>query len=290
MNEVKTKLSEHLQSVYESSNSTLDMLGGGTDEVLIQIHATLDDVGNCKKDGMCAVAGFVAYTEEWKKFNWRWIMSLQQLGRDHLHTSKYLNEFYLSDGKLTDDDICLILAPFIAAAREALVMRGAVPIAVITECEAYDQLSEVERKFIRPPEEHSFEVAAWMACRVLRHPLQISDAVAIQMDESENAPALYARYQDLKRKHPDIKQNLSAICFCDDRRHAPVQAADMLANVVLKLWRSMEKGKEPPRAIREMTVLDDGPRLKLMRFGIDDLRRVAKARRDRSDKMAMPDP
>ncbi len=163
-------LYESLRQTYEFSCGLLDMLNGSDSRMITQIHATLDDVGNCKKDGMSAVAGYVAYSEDWKKFNWRWGMSLQQLGEDYLHTTHYLRRFWLSDKAITDDDICLILAPFIAAVQDTLLSGGAVPICVITECEAYERLTDIEKKYIRPPDEHSFEVAVMLSCRAIRHP------------------------------------------------------------------------------------------------------------------------
>ena len=33
---------------------------------IVQLHATLDDVGTCGKDGISAVAGYVVYHSEWR--------------------------------------------------------------------------------------------------------------------------------------------------------------------------------------------------------------------------------
>jgi hypothetical protein len=256
---------------------------------MVQIHATLDDVGNCKKDGISAVVGYVAYREAWNKFNWRWMMTLEQLKRPFLHTAEYLNQFPLADGRITGEDICLILAPFIEAVKGTLLAEGAVPICVITECAAYDQLTAQEKKYIRPPEENSFEIAVAVACRVLRNPLNISDSIAIQMDESVNAPRLYSRYEAMKRENDELKSHLGAICFCDDRRHPPVQAADMLGNVVLKSFRKFESGGDMPRALRELTFVDGQSRLRIWRYDLDNLHRLAQLRLQRAARMEMPD-
>ena len=209
---------------------------------MVQIHATLDDVGN-EADGISAVVGYVAYSEEWRKFNGRWIEVLHQLNLSSLHTAKYLHQFWLSDHEMMDEDICLILAPFIETVKATLLHGGATPICVITDYAAYDQLTEQERKYIRPPSENSFEIAVAMSCRALRHPLHISDSIAVQMDESINAPMLYARYEAMKRENPEFKAHLGALCFCDDQKHPPVQAADMLANVILKSFRRSKRGR-----------------------------------------------
>jgi hypothetical protein len=283
-------LSERLRYSYEFSCGLLDMLSG-TDDLMVQIHATLDDVGNCQKDGMSAVVGYVGYKSEWNKFNWRWMMTLQQLNLPFLHTAKYLHDFYLSDGCITDDDIARILAPYIAAVRETLLVGGSVPICVITECDAYAQLTQQEKKYIRPPDEHSFEIAVMLAARALRNPLHISDSISIQMDEADNAARLYARYAAMKTENDELKSHLGALCFCDDRKHPPVQAADMLGNVVLKTWRNMDLNGNGvlPRAYRELTVVDGRIAGQMLHFDLPNLQRLAAVRKERSDRMVIPD-
>jgi hypothetical protein len=260
------------------------MLDVSAPELMVQIHATLDDVGN-QKDGISAVVGYVAYREAWNRFNWRWMMTLEQLQLPYLHTAKKLNEFFLSDGKITDEDICLILAPFIEAVKGTLLSDGAIPVCVITDYAAYDQLTDQERRYVRPPPENSFEIAVALACRALRNPLHISDSISVQMDESTNAPVLYGRYQAMKRENPEFKAHLGAICFCDDHKHPPVQAADMLGNIVLKSFRRFEKGQEQPRAIRELT---NNGNILFHRYNLDNLRRLAQMRIQAGERMEIP--
>lgn len=211
---------EYFQHVYEFSNGIFDMLEGypGRGNPVIQIHATLDDVGTCGNDGMSAVVGYVAYSEEWKRFNGRWLFTIAQLPpMKYLHTAKYLSEFPLVGGRLDDEAICLILAPFIEAVKHTLLAGGAVPICVITDCDAYEQLTEREKLFVRPPEENSFEIALLHARHALKSDMLIEDAISVQMDESSNVPRLYERYQWMKQQREDLKTNLGGICFLDFR-------------------------------------------------------------------------
>ena len=288
--ETKKKISDvpaYLHGVYEFSNGLLDMLDGasGRGIPVIQIHSTLDDVGTCGNDGMSAVVGYVAYREAWNKFNGRWLFTLAELKRPYLHTSHYLNEFPLVGGGMTDDDVCLILAPFIGAVKGTLLIEGAVPICVITDCDAYDQLTAKEKKFVRPPEENSFEWAIRLSCGALGHQFNISDAVSIQMDESFNAPRLYSRYEAMKQEDEFMKAHLGALCFCDDRRHPPVQAADMLGNIALKSWRRFDVGGELPRAWRELTVVGGVSRAKMLHFDAQNLRALAGRRIQNKNRM-----
>jgi hypothetical protein len=286
---VQSPSKERLQSVYEFSNGIFDMLEGfpGRGSPVIQIHATLDDVGTCGKDGMRAVAGYVAYSEDWRAFNGRWIFTLAQLKMEQLHTAHYLNEFPLVGGNLDDDAVCLILAPFIETVKQTLLARGAVPICVATDCDAYDRLSPKEKKFIRPPLEHSFEVSVLHSIRALGSKLQISDAVSIQMDESSDVPLLYGRYQWMKQRHEKLKSHLGGMCFLDDKRHPPVQVADMLGNVVLKSSRAFMAGLTLPRSMQELTFLDGVSKFQLIHFDADKLKALAQSRMKIGDKMAV---
>jgi len=279
---------EHLRQAYEFSCGIFDMLEGDSGGApMIQIHASLDDVGTCGKDGMRAVAGYVAYSSAWSKFNWHWMMTLGQLKKSELHAAQYLNEFPLVGGRITDDDICLILAPFIETVKTTLLAGGAVPICIVTDCDAYEQLDEKEKKFVSPPEENSFEVAVLHSMRALRSQLHISDAASIQMDEGSNAALLYSRYQWMKQQSNEAKTHLAGICFLDDKRHPPVQAADMLGNVLLKTWRKLESGEPVPRSLRELTFDGAAPRLQVIHYDAHNLKALARRRMESKDKMAL---
>jgi hypothetical protein len=273
----------------EFSDGIFDMLEGypGRGKPVIQIHATLDDVGTCGNDGMCAVVGYVAYSEDWKAFNGRWLYTLAELKMEQLHTAHYLNQFPLVGGNLDDDTVCLILAPFIETVKQTLLARGAVPICVATDCEAYEQLSQSEKKFIRPPDEHSFEVAVLHSIRAMGSSFQITDAISIQMDESSNVPRLYSRYEYMKRQHAELKAHLGAICFLDDKRHPPVQAADMLGNIVLKSSKAFMAGLPLPRSMQELTFVNGVSKFQLIHFDGPKLKSLAQSRMKLGDKMAV---
>lgn len=280
------EISEYLQGVYEFSNGLLDMLDGDPGSSMIQIHATLDDVGSCGNDGMRAVVGYVAYSETWRKFNGRWLFTLPQLQKQSLHTARDLRAFPLIGG-MDDEAACLVLAPFIAAVKETLLGNGAVPICIVTDCEAYEQLDEKEKQFVRPPQEHSFEIAVMHSVRALMTPLQDEDAVSVQMDESSDVPQLYRVYERLKTTIPDMKQHLGAVCFLDDKRHPPLQAADMLGNALIKTWRRFKAKEQMPRLMRELTFAGDSSRLQLLHFDTPTLKALAQMRMRTGNKVAL---
>jgi hypothetical protein len=279
-------LRKRLDRSLDFSNGLLGMFDDCGDGMF---HATLDDVGTCESDGMAAVVGYVASSDAWRKFNWRWMISLEQMKLPYLHTAKYLNNFPLVGGNgLTEEDVYTILSPFINIVHAELVEHGAIGICVITECDAYQKLTPLEKKFIREPDTHSFEMAVAQAAMNIRHALNIDNYLAVQMDESHDAAKLYARYEAMKAENENLRNHLASICFCDDKKHHPVQAADMLGNLTLKAWRMYRATQRWPKAFTELVLPDSKPNMTLDFFGLDRLRNLARMRKERQDRMAMP--
>jgi len=254
------------------------------------IHASMDDVSTAEYGGMSAVVGYVAHTPEWNKFNYRWMISLLQLQHPYLHTAKDIANFALVGGDgLTDEDVYLILSPFISMVQEELIQKGGFSICIVTEHDSYERLTDKEKRFVRSPEINSFEIACAYALKCVTNPLNLRNSIAIQMDESQAAPRLYESYQNMKRKDEILRSGLSSICFCDDTQHPPIQAADLLAHVTLRGWRSYKAGQEWPRAFRELVFSNGVPNLRVQVYGYEALKSLAQIRMDSAAKMAMPE-
>ncbi len=254
------------------------------------IHATLDDVGTCGNDGMCAVVGYVAYRPQWESFNFAWRQTLRELGLSYLHASEYIYRYLrVGDHPPTDGEIYKCLTPFINIVNLNLTQpRRGFGMVVVTRCSAYEQLTTDEKKYVRPPELNSFELAIGLACLRVKDELSEENTIAVQMDESQNATTLYVRYQALKQENDTLKNYLGAICFADDKIHWPVQAADMLGHLALRAWRNHEQQKAWPIAFRNLIRPTGDVNTVSLICGIDFLRGLAKMRKDRNDRMAMP--
>lgn len=254
------------------------------------IHVSLDDVSTSEHGGMSAVVGYVAHTPEWNKFNYRWMVSLLQLKHPYLHSAKDIANFALIGGDgLTDEDVYIILSPFIAIVQEELIRNGAFGICVLTEHGAYEKLSAKEKKFVRDPAVNSFEIACAFALKTISNPLNLRNCIAIQMDESQDAPKLYQSYQNMKRKNGILRDGLGSICFCDDRHHPPIQAADLLAHVTLRAWRNWQVEKVWPRAFRELVFNEGTPNLRIQVYDHQALKKLAELRMAAAEKMEMPE-
>lgn len=220
---------------------------------ITMVHATLDDVGKCEEDGMCAVVGYVATKQQWTDFNRYWVSILGAHGLQFLHTTDHLQIPNLDGRKLSEVDVYRTLSPFISVVNEHLTKDNeGFGICVVTECDAYESLTAEEKTVIRKPEVHSFEMAVGLAAINIRNYLASGGIMALQFDETRDAPKLYGRYRWIKEKNESLRNSLSGICFIDDKRHPPIQAADMLGNLVLKGWRRWKAGGDMPLALRSL--------------------------------------
>lgn len=275
-----------IDNAIDCSSGLLAMLEGIYGSPMV--HATLDDVGTKDRDGISAVVGYVTYSEQWRKFNWRWKITLEQLKVPYLHTTEHLNKFPLIGGSgLTDDDVYTILTPFIAAVREHLIDGGAFGVSVITEWDAYEKLTDTEKKFIRPPDVHSFEMAIGLAAKRMSNVLDPDNCMSVQLDESHDAPKYFAAYEIMKARNETLRRYLSALCFCDDKLHPPVQAADMLGNLLLKAWRSYKANGGWPKAFKELVLPEGRTNVKQLVYDFDALKELARMRMDAHDRMAI---
>jgi DNA-binding CsgD family transcriptional regulator len=209
------------------------------------MHACLADFGKSDTDGMAAVCGYLASRQNWDSFNERWMAALSSLGLPFLHTAEYLRR--ISSGAVAEDDtIQSFLEPFTRVVSETITGVDGIGVCVITDREAYERLMPEEKRVVAEPGMNSFEMALGM---ILKHTLkQLNDTnqVAIQFDESSDANSLLKCYQTAKELNPMFRTHLGAIAFVDDKKHCPVQAANMLANLGLKAWRSVEGGLRHP--------------------------------------------
>lgn len=274
-------------AAYEFSSDLLGLLEGSESSAMI--HLSLDDVGNCNTDGMCAAVGYVAYKKQWDVFNWAWQKTLKDMSLPFLHTSEFLYK-YLRVGvnSPTDEEIYKSLSPFIDIIhRYITVPKLGFGVCVITKCDDYDKLTKAEKAYVRAPDLNSFEMAIGLACRKVKDELSDENTMAIQMDEAPNAPILYKRYQTLKAENDTLKSYLGAICFTDDKKHYPIQAADMLGHLTLRAWRNLTQDKDWPVAFKELIAPNGTSNVIRAIYDLERLQTLAAMRKKIDDRMAI---
>lgn len=251
-------------------------------------HATFDDFGTRKLDGIRGFAGYVATDQQWRDFNSHWQAVLDEKQIGFLHTAEYLNSFPLI-GNLpkTDEDDYLILSPFINAVRTHIINPGGFGIIIVTECAGYDAMSKSERAWVREPFLNSFEGFIGVTCLQVSPSLGRHNPIAFQVDESDVADttvALLRTYTTLKKQNELYRKSLGGICFVDDKMHRPAQAADMLANLALKGWKRQKQDKVWPIGLRNAIARDERTPLLALSYDEVILKGMAEHRRQRAQK------
>jgi DNA-binding NarL/FixJ family response regulator len=229
------------------------MLEAPSGQPVPMMHASLADFGKGDTDGMVAVCGYVASRENWELFNERWMAVLSSRGLPFLRTAEYLRPSPNS-GISNDETIRSLLEPFTQVIREAITGAGGIGVCVITDREAYERLTPEEKRAMAEPGMNSFEMALGIILKHTIEELNDSNPMAIQFDESSDAGRLLKFYMSAKETNPMFRRHLGAIAFVDDKKHFPVQAANMLANLALKAWRSVEGGLEHPLALDHLVL------------------------------------
>lgn len=276
-------------NVLEFSDGLMATLDDIAVNRITTIHATLDDVGKREQDGMCAVVGYVATRQSWYDFNRAWLAALAGYGLQYLHTTDFLRVPNVDGSKLSDGDIYGSLSPFISVINTHITSDkdAGFGVCVVTEYDAYDSLTDREKTVIRKPEVHSFEMAVGLAGSNLKQFLQSGGLIALQFDETKDAAKLYNSYRWIKEKNDSLRNTLSGICFVDDKRHPPMQAADMLGNLTLKAWRKWKAGTDMPLAMRALALpggLENRNVLSII-YTKEKLKRLASMRLDRTASM-----
>jgi hypothetical protein len=187
---------------------------------------------------------------------------LDNFGLDHLHTTKFLHSTNIIEKVRTDEDDYKILAPFIRVVQQQLLDPAeGFAVTVLTDCEAYNQLTNEEKRVIRPPLRHSFEIMIGSVCKIVSPVLSRANPIAFEVDETDVPKAasdLLESFIYLKKQSDLYRKSLGGLCFVDDKMLRAAQAADLLGNIVLKGWRKKTVDDYYSPSMRALLSRSDG--------------------------------
>ena len=75
--------------------------------------------------------------------------------------------------------------------------------------------------------------------------------IAFVHDDGNDFSRLYEIYLAFKRKNPDYARNMAAFSALDDKLHPPIQAADMVANLMVN--HALELERNPDLVVQRLT-------------------------------------
>jgi hypothetical protein len=223
------------------------------------VSGCFDESGKLQDSRWVVFAGYVARVDEWAGFGHRWNARLAKDKLLYFSMKECMSfEGQFRAGDWTDDR------------RRSLVLDLAAVLAKVPDIEAIvSPMSVLKFKSLSQTEQNSFgknpQYMAFETCvRGMDRMTQPGDIInLICDDEQQLAIGCYKLLNKLKARHAGLRKKIAGICFMNDEKYPPVQAADLLAYVsrtridsdcpyysddsLVEIWEALTKPFEQPR-------------------------------------------
>lgn len=194
------------------------------------MHVFVDDSDTFAKNGFICLAGFIASDKAWDVFCERWTDLLKKHGLGVMHTSDFLSgqgEYRKLEWPY--EQRLNVLREFMDVIREE-IQCGV--FCAINAGEYRSVLSHAKKKL--KPEEFLFR-------RVLKRSFEYMaeiksvESIGFWFDDSNMTSSRFLSiYASTKKTWKWASSMLGSIAFGDDRNLPPLQAADVLANILVR--------------------------------------------------------
>lgn len=202
------------------------------------MHVFADDGDSFGKNGFLCLAGFIASDRGWDNLLNRWAAKLEEHNLEVIHTSDLLSgggeyrELELSYERRLE-----ILCEFMDIIRDEVSLTL---VCAVNAGEYRDALKDARKKL--KPEEFCFHRILRMSFDYMKD-VKSPESLTVWLDDSEKTSSRFlAIWTRIKRNWKANKSMLASISFGDDRALPQLQAADILANVMV---RSNSSGLDP---------------------------------------------
>jgi|GEM_PF-1688534 len=202
------------------------------------MHVFADDSESFGKNGFLCLAGFIAPDQGWDNLLRRWVHKLEEHNLDAIHTSDFLsgNGEYRHLG-LDNHRRLEILSDFMDIIRDEVSMG----LACGVNAGEYRNALKASKKKLQP-EEFCFHRILRMSFDYMRD-INSRESLTVWLDDSEKTSSRFLNiWTRIKRNWKGDKSMLASISFGDDRALPQLQAADILANALV---RSHSSGVDP---------------------------------------------
>lgn len=194
------------------------------------MHVFVDDSETFAKNGFLCLAGFMASDKAWQAFCNRWEAMLGKHKIGVMHASDFLSgQGEYRDLKLTYEERLSVLSEFMDIIREETECGV---FCIIDSGQYRSVLTQAKKKL--QPEEFAFR-------RILKrsfdHMAASKSVESIQFwfdDNEKTSSRFLSIWTATKRNWKFARSMLGSIAFGDDRALYPLQAADVLANVLAR--------------------------------------------------------
>ncbi|MBU1607180.1 MAG: DUF3800 domain-containing protein [Alphaproteobacteria bacterium] len=194
------------------------------------MHVFIDDSDTFAKNGFLCLAGFMASDAAWDRFCIRWEELLQKHALAVMHTSHFLSGqgIYKVLGHSFERRVG-ILSEFLDVIREE------------TECGVFAAVNAGEYREVLRSAKKKLQPEEFLFRRILRrsfdHMVEIKsvESIGFWFDDSEKTSSRFlALWHRTKKNWKFARSMLGSIAFGDDNALPPLQAADVLANVLVR--------------------------------------------------------
>jgi hypothetical protein len=236
--------------------------------VAVLFRTWFDETYDGKREKYAVAGGLVGRHGLWANFSQKW--------KAVLHEKPRINHFHMKELRGLDGEFLQFRDPVRwpkpTGSQAANVKRdklkaliegnpniGALGIGVLIE--DFNLVRAADPKaaeLLRPdPYEFALQVFVYETAKLIRRVSVETgrgpngDCVAFVSDEDEKAAIYTAAYTDFKKKNPDIAEVMHGLAHLDDKKWAPLQAADMIASFVNHRFNEMLKIPEDERKLRE---------------------------------------
>lgn len=202
------------------------------------MHVFADDSDTFGKNGFLCLAGFIADDQGWDNLLNRWVDKLEEHGLEGIHTSDFLagNGEYRSLGWDWERRLS-VLSEFMDIIRDEVSMG----IACTVNAGEYRHLLKDSKKKMKP-EEFCFHRILIMSFNYMKD-VKSNESLTVWLDDSEKTSSRFLNiWTRIKKNWKGDKSMLASISFGDDRALPQLQAADVLANILV---RSNSAGLDP---------------------------------------------
>ena len=190
----------------------------------ITLLAAFDESGKHNDCGHVVFGGFISTQEKWNEFTVEWNARLGRAGMRFLHTGELCDAYRLCEGQAKRNEIETLIGDLTAVVCK-YALEGFVSHISVRD---FKKLDQTQRKKYKDPFYYAFEsgIKSIMQSTTLA-PQNL--ALLVCDDSEEYSSECLKAYRRLKVRENKIAERIPGICFSDDKRYPPLQAADMFA-------------------------------------------------------------
>lgn len=202
----------------------------------LSVWAFFDDSGKYHDTDFMCLCGFLSDTISWNNFQNQWLNLLRHY--DFMPGIHMTSFFYKCQVKgWTENQANRVLSEFV----EVIVKNVQVAFGIGLDAKHFKGMPQEAKKRIDDPMLLCIQRALFHLRKEMAQ--EPGERLIIVLDEDrESSLKQYNNLHQLRRTHEGLREFLAGICFADDKWLVQIQAADILANLTTRWYRSKLAG------------------------------------------------